>query len=75
MNAIATADARAATNPIFNDNKFKLGMFSQNASMMQMTTAPEKYVPTWEGTKQLARIADTYGLEAMVSFEIGRAHV
>lgn len=68
MNAIATADARAATNPIFNDNKFKLGMFSQNASMMQMTTAPEKYVPTWEGTKQLARIADTYGLEAMVSF-------
>lgn len=66
--AISRADARAATNPIFNDNKFKLGLFSQNASMMQMSTAPEKYVPTWEGTQALARLSDRLGLEAIVSF-------
>ncbi len=62
------ADPRAATNPIFNDNKFKLGLFCHNASVMQMSTAPEKYVPTWQSAQELAALSDRFGLEAIVSF-------
>jgi len=62
------ADSRAATNPIFNDNRFKLGLFCHNASVMQMSTAPEKYLPTWGSAQELARLSDRYGLEAIVSF-------
>ena len=62
------ASPRTATNPIFNDNRFKLGLFCHNASIMQMSTAPEKYVPTWENARALAGLCDRYGLEAIVSF-------
>ena len=65
---IDRADDRAVRNPIFNDNTFKLGLFCQNASMMQMTTAPEKYSPTWLNTQALGQLADRHGLEAIVSF-------
>ena len=61
-------DARAATNPIFNDNRFKLGLFCHNASIMQMSTAPEKYVPTWPNAQALGALSDRLGLEAIVSF-------
>ena len=61
-------DSRAATNPIFNDNKFKLGLFCHNASIMQMSTAPEKYVPTWPNAQALGALSDRLGLEAIVSF-------
>ena len=62
------ADNRATTNPIFNDNKFKLGLFCHNASIMQMSTAREKYIPTWPSAQELARLSDRIGLEAIVSF-------
>jgi FMNH2-dependent dimethyl sulfone monooxygenase len=62
------AQSRAVTNPIFNDNQFKLGLFCHNASIMQMSTAPEKYIPTWDDAKALAGLCDRYGLEAIVSF-------
>jgi alkanesulfonate monooxygenase SsuD/methylene tetrahydromethanopterin reductase-like flavin-dependent oxidoreductase (luciferase family) len=61
-------DSRAATNPIFNDNKFKLGLFCHNASVIQMSTAPEKYSPTWPRSLEIARLADSIGLEVIVSF-------
>jgi alkanesulfonate monooxygenase SsuD/methylene tetrahydromethanopterin reductase-like flavin-dependent oxidoreductase (luciferase family) len=63
-----SADPRAATNPIFNDNTFKLGLFCHNASVIQMSTAPEKYSPTWPRSLEIARLADAIGLEAIVSF-------
>ena len=62
------ADARAATNPIFNDNAFKLGLFCHNASVIQMSTAPEKYSPTWPRSLEIARLADAIELEVIVSF-------
>jgi alkanesulfonate monooxygenase SsuD/methylene tetrahydromethanopterin reductase-like flavin-dependent oxidoreductase (luciferase family) len=68
LSTIERADARSASNPIFNDNKFKLGLFCHNASIMQMSTAPEKYVPTWPNAKALAELSDRLGLEAIVSF-------
>lgn len=63
-----SADSRAATNPIFNDNPFKLGLFCHNASVIQMSTAPEKYSPTWPRSLEIARLADIIGLEVIVSF-------
>jgi len=62
------ADNRAATNPLFNDNTFKLGLFCHNASVIQMSTAPEKYSPTWPRSLEIGRLADAIGLEVIVSF-------
>jgi dimethylsulfone monooxygenase len=59
---------RTESNPIFNDNRFKLGLFCHNASIMQMSTAPEKYVPTWDNARALASLCDRFGFEAIVSF-------
>jgi alkanesulfonate monooxygenase SsuD/methylene tetrahydromethanopterin reductase-like flavin-dependent oxidoreductase (luciferase family) len=61
-------DNRAATNPLFNDNTFKLGLFCHNASVIQMSTAPEKYSPTWPRSLEIGRLADAIGLEVIVSF-------
>jgi dimethylsulfone monooxygenase len=53
------------TNPIFNDNKLKLGTFCTN-TIPNMTFVPEVVRPTWANTLASARIADSAGLEALV---------
>jgi len=62
------ADPRAATNPLFGANKLKLGVFALNAEINAMTTVPEKFVPTWENSVAVARIADAAGYEALVPY-------
>ena len=52
-------------NPIFNDNKLKLGTFCTN-TISNMTFIPELLKPTWANTLAAARIADEAGLEAVV---------
>ncbi len=54
-----------STNPIFNDNKLKLGTFCTN-TLPYMTFIPERRDPTWEGCVAGAQIADAAGLEAIV---------
>src|ERR1700733_6086744 len=54
-----------ATNPIFNDNKLKLGTFCTN-TIPNMTFVPEMSQPTWANTLASARLADKAGLEAIV---------
>ena len=62
-----TDDPRAETNPLFNDNKLKLGTFGTNVSSgCAITTAPEAYVMNWPNTLKLARTADRLGFEALV---------
>ena len=53
------------TNPIFNDNKLKLGTFCTN-TIPNMTFVPEVLQPTWANTLAAARLADEAGLEAVV---------
>jgi FMNH2-dependent dimethyl sulfone monooxygenase len=53
------------TNPIFNDNKLKLGTFCTN-TIPNMSFVPEMSMPTWENTLAAARLADDAGLEAIV---------
>ncbi len=54
-----------STNPIFNDNKLKLGTFCTN-TIPNMSFVPEMRQPTWANQLASARIADRAGLEAIV---------
>jgi FMNH2-dependent dimethyl sulfone monooxygenase len=52
-------------NPIFNDNKLKLGTFCTN-TIPNMSTVPEILQPTWANTLASAHLADNAGLEAII---------
>jgi dimethylsulfone monooxygenase len=54
-----------STNPIFNDNKLKLGTFCTN-TVPNMTFVPEVLAPTWKNTLAGALAADSAGMEAIV---------
>ncbi len=68
-------DPRAATNPLFNGNKLKLGVFAANGSGGAMTTVPEQYQLTWPNTLDVAQEADRAGLEALVPYARWRSFV
>jgi hypothetical protein len=47
---------RTLTNPMFNDQKMKLGLFGTNCSYgLTMSHAPSTYVATWDHTLEIAR--------------------
>lgn len=56
------------TNPLLNENKLKLGLFSINGRGIGMTNHPDKFVPTWANTKALVQLADRVGLELLLTF-------
>lgn len=58
--------ARPNCNPIFNKNKFKIGMFATNTIGAVQTTAPDAYKPTWENSLHSAKMADRAGFEAIL---------
>jgi dimethylsulfone monooxygenase len=56
-----------ANNPLFNDNRLKLGLFGLNVSNgCAITTAAGHLEMTWPNTLDLCRIADRHGYEALV---------
>ena len=58
---------RTLTNPMFNDQKMKLGLFGTNCSYgLTMSHAPSTYVATWDHTLEIARRAEALGFEALV---------
>jgi alkanesulfonate monooxygenase SsuD/methylene tetrahydromethanopterin reductase-like flavin-dependent oxidoreductase (luciferase family) len=60
-------DPRSETNPLFNDNRLKLGTFGTNVSSgCAITTAPEAFVMNWPNTLRLAQTAERLGFEAIV---------
>ena len=62
-----SADPRRGTNPLFSDNKLKLGIFATNVSGgCAITTAEEAYQLNWPNTLSIAELADRHGYEAMV---------
>ena len=58
-------------NPIFSDNRLKLGTFCNNSAMPQMSRVRERYNPTWERSKAIANRVNAMGLEAILSLEPG----
>lgn len=58
---------RAAGNPLFNDNKLKLGIFGPNCSnACAMTLAETTFEPTFEKNVEIARIMEDGGFECIV---------
>jgi FMNH2-dependent dimethyl sulfone monooxygenase len=58
---------RGAGNPMFNDNKLKLGIFGSNCSnACAMTLAETTFKPTFEKNLEIARILEGAGFECMV---------
>ncbi len=54
-------------NPVFNDQKLKLGVFSSNCSGgVIMSHEPTGFRVTWDQQLEIARTADRLGMEAMV---------
>jgi alkanesulfonate monooxygenase SsuD/methylene tetrahydromethanopterin reductase-like flavin-dependent oxidoreductase (luciferase family) len=51
-------------NPLFNANRFKLGIFSANCDGgLTMSLAPERWKANWDDIVAMTRIADDAGLE------------
>jgi len=58
---------RAQTNPLFGDQKMKLGLFGTNCSYgLIMSHAPTTYEATWAHTKEIAQRADALGFDVLV---------
>ena len=55
-------------NPIFNDNRIKLGLFHINGPGGARTLVPENFAPTWENSLCAALAADEAGFEAIVPY-------
>ncbi len=67
VNSLKSGRDRNETNPIFNDNKMKLGVFGFNASNgCAITMAPERHIPDWDRDLKMAQSADRMGFEALV---------
>lgn len=61
-------DPRADTNPLFNDNKLKLGVFGLNGISIFMTDAPEAPNADWTESVRVSRLMDDAGFEANVPY-------
>lgn len=56
-----------ANHPMFNDNKFKLGLFCSNLDGgLSANVLPERWRSTWENCLALAKMADDAGLEMLL---------
>src|SRR5207253_2212046 len=64
---VATSASSVPRNPVFNDNKLKLGVFFANVGGgARPTLAEERLAPTWPAVLEVARIADRGGIEAII---------
>ena len=55
------------TNPLFNDNRMKLGIIAMNCSHgSTITTAENTWEMTWPDTREVAVMADRAGLEVLL---------
>ncbi|MFB4163852.1 LLM class flavin-dependent oxidoreductase [Alteribacillus sp. JSM 102045] len=58
---------KEAGNPMFNDNKLKLGVFGPNVNnSCSMTLAETNFVPDFETNKKLAIMMENAGYECMI---------
>jgi alkanesulfonate monooxygenase SsuD/methylene tetrahydromethanopterin reductase-like flavin-dependent oxidoreductase (luciferase family) len=76
MNVHARIEAdRRETNPIFNDNKLKLGTFQTNLdSACLMSSLEGRFELNWPNTLAIARLADEMGFEALLPVARWRGH-
>lgn len=63
------------TNPLFNANRLKLGIFGTNGKGGAQTLVPEAYKPTWAASVETARLADAAGFEAIVAYARWKGYI
>lgn len=63
------------TNPLFNDNRLKLGIFGTNGTGGAQTLVPELYQPTWANSVRTAQLADRAGFEAILAYARWKAYM
>jgi alkanesulfonate monooxygenase SsuD/methylene tetrahydromethanopterin reductase-like flavin-dependent oxidoreductase (luciferase family) len=65
-----------AANPVLNSNRLKLGVFASNWPGMTLTNMPggRGFVPTWEASLEITRLAEEAGLEALVPASRWKSH-
>ncbi|ABQ70612.1 luciferase family protein [Rhizorhabdus wittichii RW1] len=68
-------DPRADTNPLFNDNPLKLGLFGLNGIGISMTNVPEAPNARWSESVAVSKIADEAGFEANVPYARWRGFI
>src|SRR5690242_20216441 len=62
-----TQETRRVTNPLFNDNRLKLGTFCTNVSHGSVASTAEGSLElTWRNTLAIAQGSDRAGFEALV---------
>jgi dimethylsulfone monooxygenase len=60
-------DPRSETNPVFGENKLKLGLFGLNSGDQIKTLAPDRYIADWARSDASMQALDALGLDIMVS--------
>jgi FMNH2-dependent dimethyl sulfone monooxygenase len=75
MAATLSDDPRSESNPLFNSNLLKLGVFAFNGNPPAMTKIADQYKPTWPNSLDVAEQADRAGYEAIVPYARWRAFV
>jgi len=55
-------------NPLFSDNRLKLGVFGFNGQAPSNTLVEELYRPTWQGALAIAAQAEAAGFEVLVPY-------
>ncbi len=68
-------DPRADTNPVFNDNALKLGVFALNGIGNNMSNAPENLDAKWDDSVSLSKLSEEAGFEANVPYSRWRGYV
>lgn len=64
---LATPAPSVPRNPVFNDNKLKLGVFFANVGGgARPSLAEGRLAPTWPAVLDVARMADRGGIEAII---------
>jgi alkanesulfonate monooxygenase SsuD/methylene tetrahydromethanopterin reductase-like flavin-dependent oxidoreductase (luciferase family) len=61
-------------NPVFNDNRLKLGIFCTNGPGSSLSLAPEAPRASWNLAVRTAQVADRAGWEAVVPFSRWRGY-
>jgi len=68
-------DPRVATQPVFNDNRLKLGTFGTNGGGIALTKVKEASEVSWRAAIDAGVRADELGFEAIVPFARWKGYV
>ena len=72
---VGTLPRSKSANPIFSENKLKLGVFGLNGKGSANTLAPEAHRPDWKRILRAATLADDMRLEVIFAYSRWKSQV